>query len=107
MKVAPMYRTRRLWIAVSAAVILFCCATPSHAQNGTYEFNDSHFHLTNNIQEGPSIRDLLNMMGSKVGRSTVCLANCYFPSHRACNNVSCLVLLNLLPLNFELDVADS
>jgi hypothetical protein len=27
--------------------------------------------LTNNIQEGPSIRDLLNMMGSKVGRSTV------------------------------------
>jgi hypothetical protein len=71
MKVAPMYRTRRLWIAVSAAVILFCCATRSHAQNGTYEFNDSHFHLTNNIQEGPSIRDLLNMMGSKVGRSTV------------------------------------
>jgi hypothetical protein len=37
----------------------------------------------------------------------LCLANCYFPSHRACNNVSCLVLLNLLPLNFELDVADS
>ena len=40
-------------------------------------------------------------------RGELCLANCYFPSHNACNNVSCLVLLNLLPLNFELDVADS
>jgi transposase len=30
----------------------------------------------------------------------LCLANCYFLSHRACNNVSCLFLLNLLPFNF-------
>jgi hypothetical protein len=71
MKMVPMYRARTLWIAVSAAAILFCSATPLGAQSGTYEFNDSHFHLTNNIQEGPSIRDLLNMMGNKVGRSTV------------------------------------
>jgi Amidohydrolase len=71
MKMVPMYRARTLWIAVSAAAILLCSATPLGAQSGTYEFNDSHFHLTNNIQEGPSIRDLLNMMGNKVGRSTV------------------------------------
>jgi Amidohydrolase len=71
MKMAPLYRARTLSVAVSVAAILFCSATPLGAQSGTYEFNDSHFHLTNNIQEGPSIRDLLNMMGNKVGRSTV------------------------------------
>jgi len=40
-------------------------------QTETYEFNDSHFHLTNNVQQGPSIHDFLKMIGNKVGRSTV------------------------------------
>ena len=34
----------------------------------TYEFNDSHFHLTNYIQEGTNIQDFLKIMGTKVGR---------------------------------------
>ncbi|HUJ46835.1 MAG TPA: amidohydrolase family protein [Rhizomicrobium sp.] len=34
-------------------------------------FNDSHFHLTNYIQKGPSARDYLAIMGDKVGRSTL------------------------------------
>jgi predicted TIM-barrel fold metal-dependent hydrolase len=34
----------------------------------TYVVNDSHFHLTNYIQEGPSIQDFLKVMGNKVGR---------------------------------------
>jgi len=38
------------------------------SQNSNFEFNDSHFHLTNNIQEGPPIREFLNMMGNKAGR---------------------------------------
>jgi Amidohydrolase len=38
------------------------------AQTGNVEFNDSHFHLTNYIQEGTNIRDFLNIMGTKVGR---------------------------------------
>jgi predicted TIM-barrel fold metal-dependent hydrolase len=38
---------------------------------GNYEFNDSHFHLTNNVQEGPEIHDFLNMMGTKAGRVAV------------------------------------
>jgi len=38
------------------------------AQTGTYELNDSHFHLTNYIQEGIDISDFLNIMGDKVGR---------------------------------------
>ncbi len=33
-----------------------------------YLFNDSHFHLTNYIQEGTDIHDFLKIMGDKVGR---------------------------------------
>lgn len=36
-----------------------------------YEFNDAHFHLTNNVQEGPSIREFLQMMGNKAGRAAI------------------------------------
>lgn len=36
--------------------------------SGQYEFNDSHFHLTNYIQEGTDIHDFLKIMGTKVGR---------------------------------------
>jgi hypothetical protein len=36
-----------------------------------YDFNDSHFHLTNYIQEGTDVRDLVNMMGTTIGRSTL------------------------------------
>jgi predicted TIM-barrel fold metal-dependent hydrolase len=32
------------------------------------EFNDSHFHLTNYVQQGADIRDFLNIMGTRVGR---------------------------------------
>ncbi len=38
------------------------------AQTRTYELNDSHFHLTNYIQEGTNIQDFLKIMGDKVGR---------------------------------------
>jgi len=37
----------------------------------SYEFHDSHIHLTNYIQEGPDIRDFLNMMGTTIGRSAL------------------------------------
>jgi len=36
-----------------------------------YEFNDSHFHLTNYIQEGTDIHEFVNMMGKTIGRSTL------------------------------------
>ena len=35
------------------------------------EFHDSHFHLTNYIQQGISIEDYLDIMGDRVGRSTL------------------------------------
>jgi hypothetical protein len=52
----------------SIAVLLLISAAPARSQTGDYEFNDAHFHLTNNVQEGPGIRDFLGMMGSKAGR---------------------------------------
>src|SRR5262245_21682947 len=41
------------------------------AQTAGEEFNDSHFHLTNYIQEGPDARAYVGMMGKRVRRSTL------------------------------------
>jgi hypothetical protein len=62
---------QRLVFVGLIAVLLFISFTPARAQTNNYEFTDSHFHLTDNIQEGPSIRDFLGMMGSKAGRVAV------------------------------------
>jgi hypothetical protein len=54
------------------AAIPGACVAPAfpQAKNG-YEFNDAHFHLTNNVQEGPDIRDFLKMMGQETGRAAL------------------------------------
>jgi Amidohydrolase len=51
-------------------LVLLFTATPITAQSTTdnYLFNDSHFHLTNYVQEGDDIHDFLKIMGDKVGR---------------------------------------
>lgn len=36
-----------------------------------YDFHDSHFHLTNYVQEGITAKDFLMIMGDKTGRSTL------------------------------------
>jgi hypothetical protein len=59
---------QRLRFIGPMAVLLLIGVTPTPAQINDYEFNDSHFHLTNNIQEGPNIRDFLTMMGNTTGR---------------------------------------
>jgi len=46
------------------------------SQNGSgtdsgYDFNDSHFHLTNYVQEGIPIREFLKIMGTTTGRSVL------------------------------------
>src|SRR5262245_44722615 len=38
---------------------------------GSGDFNDSHFHLTNYVQQGIDVRDYLRIMGSRVHRSTL------------------------------------
>jgi Amidohydrolase len=51
-----------------AAVTLLFSATSAHSQANNYLFNDSHFHLTNYIQEGTEIHDFLKIIGDRVGR---------------------------------------
>jgi hypothetical protein len=58
-----------LWLVL--AVLLFCSNLLA-GQSGTSassqpEVNDSHFHLTNYVQEGTDIHKFLEIMGAKVG----------------------------------------
>jgi hypothetical protein len=48
-------------------VMLVLLARPVAA----YDLDDSHFHLTNYIQEGTDLRTFLDIMGKRVGRSTL------------------------------------
>ena len=57
---------RLVFLSLLAAGGLLC-----QAQNTTFELNDSHFHLTNYVQEGTDIRDFLKIMGDKVGRVAI------------------------------------
>jgi len=43
-------------------------AAQSSGAPGPYELDDSHFHLTNYIQEGTDLHKFLGIMGNKVGR---------------------------------------
>jgi predicted TIM-barrel fold metal-dependent hydrolase len=67
---------------VLAFSVILAFAPVAHAQGTTPArpagraaagpfFNDSHFHLTNYIQEGTDLRDFLRIMGNRVGRSTL------------------------------------
>ena len=56
------------------AVLLVWCNLASAQSSKTqdqFELNDSHFHLTNYIQEGSDIHDFLKIMGTKVGRAAL------------------------------------
>jgi len=63
------------WRAGALLVASVAAASPAHAQAGarasSYDFDDSHFHLTNYVQEGTDVRDFLRIMGTRVGRSTL------------------------------------
>jgi Amidohydrolase len=57
-----------LVLAASPVVVALSQVIGTHGQTPTAEFNDSHLHLTNYIQEGANIRDFVTLMGTKVGR---------------------------------------
>jgi Amidohydrolase len=76
--------TRRPWpcssavfsalIAMALLMLIFVGARRlgAHSQGAAAnEFNDSHFHLTNYIQKGIAVRQFLEIMGSRVSRSTL------------------------------------
>lgn len=52
-------------------VLAAAFAIQAFAQSNNYLFNDSHFHLTNYIQEGVSIHDFVKIMGDKAGRVAI------------------------------------
>ena len=43
----------------------------AQGQGAANEFYDSHFHLTNYVQKGTDVRRFLEIMGTRVGRSTL------------------------------------
>jgi len=53
-------------VAIGSALALGSLSL--RAQGDSYEVNDTHFHLTNYVQEGTDIHDFLKIMGTKVGR---------------------------------------
>ena len=77
----PRFVRRRAWVPSSRR----SCSRPrsrprswrpAAAQAGqppaaATAFNDSHFHLTNYIQQGIDVRQFLAIMGTRVGRSTL------------------------------------
>ena len=68
------------WTAAGAVLALAWLAPGSSglragqtaaARDGGTEFHDSHFHLTNYVQKGITPRAYLDIMGTRVGRSTL------------------------------------
>src|SRR5262249_25471779 len=58
------------FVLCAIALLSFCGKMAAQSQGPVtqYELNDSHFHLTNYVQQGTDIRDFLKIMGNKVGR---------------------------------------
>lgn len=57
--------------AVTLIVFLVQRAAAQPASTDKSLFYDSHFHLTNYVQEGLDVKQFLKVMGDKVGRSTL------------------------------------
>ena len=69
---------RRLLPPVAALAAVLACggvvwwgAERPLAAAPRYEVNDAHVHLTNYVQKGDSAKELLAVMGTKVGRATL------------------------------------
>ena len=64
------FAPRRLCATFLIVIAILLSTTPAFSQTRTnnYLINDTHFHLTNYIQEGIDIHDFLKIMGDKAGR---------------------------------------
>ena len=75
---APGSRPLRDFALVACAVALCGSAVTGNREIADVgqagqgpDFHDSHFHLTNYIQEGTDVRRFLQIMGTRTGRSTL------------------------------------
>ena len=71
----PSYRLAAVLAALLLSVALINASSArslgAQGQTTDNQFNDSHFHLTNYIQEGIDVRQFLQIMGTRVQRSTL------------------------------------
>jgi hypothetical protein len=69
----PSYRSAALLVLASGLTLATAVARPlgTQGRGDAGEFYDAHFHLTNYIQEGISVPRFLQIMGTRVGRSTL------------------------------------
>ena len=71
MRTEPSSPQRRIIQFLTGTIVLFLLslgtASPQPKPDEP-EVNDSHFHLTNYVQQGTDIHDFLAIMGTKVGR---------------------------------------
>ncbi|HEU4770487.1 MAG TPA: amidohydrolase family protein [Pyrinomonadaceae bacterium] len=56
---------------MSLTLLVSLGSATAQSRANDYLFNDSHFHLTNYVQEGTDIHDFLKIMGNKTGRVAV------------------------------------
>ena len=61
-------RTRPGLVGAAAIAVAAVALVAAAQSRDSYEVNDTHFHLTNYVQEGIDIHDFLKIMGTKVGR---------------------------------------
>jgi hypothetical protein len=72
----PLHRSATVLGVVLALTLLGLFVSRAHSldaqgQGADNTFNDSHFHLTNYVQKGTDVRTFLEIMGTRVGRSTL------------------------------------
>ena len=77
-RLTRLYLTAAFWLILAIAHPAWLAEaqakSPAPTHNVTWtnaDFHDAHFHLTNYVQEGTDIHDLVKMMGSRIGRSTL------------------------------------
>jgi predicted TIM-barrel fold metal-dependent hydrolase len=71
MRSEPSSPQRRIIRFLTGTIVLFLLSSVTaspQAKPDEPEVNDSHFHLTNYVQQGTDIHDFLAIMGTKVGR---------------------------------------
>jgi hypothetical protein len=68
---ASTFFSRSSVVGVASIVAFATLAAPRAQSDAPDQFYDSHFHLTNYIQEGITAKRFLEIMGTRVGRSTL------------------------------------
>src|SRR5205814_1500139 len=72
--IMPFIARRTATLLAGTAALLCLAAQPARVSgqaDNPNEFYDSHFHLTNYVQQGITPRQFLQIMGTRVGRSTL------------------------------------